>query len=115
VLSSVAVLPLSALEPERTIMQRLCEERSLPLFYYEAALGLWMRVKKAYECQTHVHGLNRYLVICLNLAIKVAGPNWTYFEHCTLAKVRREWRYITAEELQIQEIAMCRLLNWQFF
>jgi hypothetical protein len=115
VLSSPAVPPLCAVAAERHIMKKLCDERGLPLFYYEAALGLWMRVKQAYQCQACVHGPARYMVICLNLAIKVAGPAWTNFEHCTLHKVRKEWKYMTAEELQMQEIEMCKLLNWQFF
>lgn len=104
--------PLSNVEEDRHVMKRLCDERSLPLFYYETALGLWMRLKKAYACQCYVHAPARYMLLCLHITVKNAGPAWTTFQHCLLSKVKKEWPYVTSAELRQEEIKMCTLVNW---
>jgi hypothetical protein len=101
--------------PERDAMRAICAEHGVPLFYYEAAMGLWARVKSAYECESFVHGPERFLFMCLSLAVKWAGPASLTFQLCRLQGLRRHYPYATARSWQLEEARMCALLGWEFF
>lgn len=100
---------------ERDTMRIICTEYGIPLFYYEAAMGLWSRVKGEYECESFVHGPARFLFMCLCLAVKWAGPAALTFEICRLQSLRKYFPYVTGRQWQFEEIRMCMLLDWDFF
>ncbi|KAG5191374.1 glycosyltransferase family 17-domain-containing protein [Tribonema minus] len=82
--------PVTNIIAERDFMAAICREHGLQAFYYEAGLVLWTRLKYAFDCELHVHGPERYLAICLGLAIKWSGPaEMTHDPHRCILLQRR--------------------------
>lgn len=99
---------------ENDIMFKICEEYGLDAYYHEAGMALWRQIRSEYRCEIFTYGAQRYLAICLGLAIKFAGPKSTTHGYCTLRNMARYWKYLSLDRLQSEELKMCRLLNWQF-
>jgi hypothetical protein len=116
--SSVFYAPAGAHEvvsvaSERDAMDRICRINGMSLYYYEAAMALWSRIKGAYSCEIYVHGAERYLAVCLGVAVKWSGPREMTHHYCTLTNMRRHWDDLTASQWQLEEIRMLQTINWE--
>lgn len=103
-------------------MLALCAERHLTeKTYFEAAMGLWIRVRsRVFCCGTCGQrgafcpdGVWKHLIATLYLAVKFWGSQELSSTYATVEYARLRWPEVTNRLLFDKEVYIAQLLEWR--